>query len=312
MISRWRRESIEKTEAEVRAVPDDWHLVLPPIFIVGFWRSGTTLLHELMAADRTLAAPILIDVLCPSDAPYLRGWKRRLLQVVQPPTTRGIDDVQVFFRSPQEEEAALCHLGAPSFFAASYFPRRRGEIIEEALFARDGTEPERRWREAYASFLRTLVVAYPGRRLVLKNPANCTRLRRLIQLCPEAMFIRIDRDPAEVIPSFERLINLGDRYLSLQGRWKPMSADEATALHRRVMARFDADWAALPARRTARVAYADLIRDPLSTIGEIYETLELPRGKRAERQQKRFWLRRGRFRKPGCATRPPTSASVTS
>ncbi len=36
-----------------------------PLFIIGFWRSGTTLLHNLMARDRRVAFPNSYEMLFP-------------------------------------------------------------------------------------------------------------------------------------------------------------------------------------------------------------------------------------------------------
>ena len=40
--------------------------LLPPIFILGHWRSGTTLIHELLAENPAFAAPTVYQGICPS------------------------------------------------------------------------------------------------------------------------------------------------------------------------------------------------------------------------------------------------------
>jgi hypothetical protein len=39
----------------------------PPVFIVGHWRSGTTLLHNLISRDPAFCFPTILDVLRPYD-----------------------------------------------------------------------------------------------------------------------------------------------------------------------------------------------------------------------------------------------------
>src|SRR5262252_8843629 len=39
----------------------------PPVFIVGHWRSGTTLLHNLMGRDGAFCYPTMVDALRPYD-----------------------------------------------------------------------------------------------------------------------------------------------------------------------------------------------------------------------------------------------------
>ncbi|MFD1702430.1 sulfotransferase family protein [Methylopila henanensis] len=281
-------------------MPDDWSVTLPPVLIVGFWRSGTTLLHEMLAADRSFAAPSLIDVLCPADAPYLRKAKLSLTGAIATlmPATRVVDSVAVTPRSPQEEEAALCHLGAPSSFAAAYFPKRREAILEEALFFDGAPDARERWRAAHDHFMRLLTVKYPGRRILLKNPSNSTRIPDLLALYPRALFVRIDRDPAEVVPSFQRMTDVANEAFSLQGRAPPLDREAAIRFHARVMAKLDADWPKITPERRVEVRYETFAPSPLRGVDAIYESLGLERSVEARRRQKRFWLRRGRTWSP--------------
>ncbi|GLK80207.1 sulfotransferase family protein [Methylopila turkensis] len=281
-------------------MPNDWSLALPPVLIVGFWRSGTTLLHEMLAADRRFAAPTLIDVLCPTDAPYLRKAKQRLTGAIAPlmPATRVVDNVAVTPRSPQEEEAALCHLGAPSSFAAAYFPKRRDAILAEALFFDGAPDARERWRAAHEHFMRLMVVKYPGRCILLKNPSNSTRIPDLLALYPSALFVRIDRDPAEVVPSFQRMTDVANEAFSLQGRAPPLDREAATRFHARVTAKLDADWPLVAPERRVEVLYETFAPAPLRSVDAIYRGLGLERSVEARRRQKRFWLRRGRTWSP--------------
>ena len=45
----------------------------PPVFIVGHWRSGTTLLHELMSLDPRMAFPNNYEVFVSASFPCIQG-----------------------------------------------------------------------------------------------------------------------------------------------------------------------------------------------------------------------------------------------
>jgi hypothetical protein len=297
-----RRPWIARTTAAVNATPDDWHLTSPPVFVVGFWRSGTTLLHELMSCDPALAAPSIVDVLCPADAPFLLGAKRELIARLLPPD-RGVDAVELRAGAPQEEEWALAQLGAPSLLLAFYFPEIRERLIDECLFLQ-GPESRSAWRAAHLRFLRTLVVRHPGRRLLLKNPANSTRLPELRELYPAARFVRIDREPSQVLPSLRRMMDRLAADFSLQGRAAPFRQDEAERLHARVMAKLDQDWRLIPSELRFAVRYDRLTEFPLRTLERIYAALGLALTEEVRRNQRRFWLKHGRKR--------PTFASASA
>ena len=309
VVSRLRRDWIAKAEAEAASVPDDWHRTLPPIFVLGFWRSGTTLLHELLAANPEFAAPSLIDVLFPADAPYLLKWKRRYVGGLLPPT-RMTDAVAVTTTSPQEEELAVSNLGAPSFFGVSYFPHRHDLAVDEAMFFDDHPEARERWRAAHSHFLRLLTLKYPERRLLLKNPANSTRIPDLLELYPDALFVRTERAAEQVIPSFMRMQSMGDQAFSLQSRFKPRDREAAEAFHARVIAKLDADWELIPESRRSRVHYDDVLGRPMRTVEQIYLDLGLEMSQAARRRGKVYWKRTGKARTPVLVTAPEEPAGL--
>src|SRR5690348_17066227 len=74
----------------------------PPLFLVGHWRSGTTLLHELLALDEQFAAP---------DTNACFNPHHFLLARHRAPSFAGLSrptgDMTVSPSSPQEEEFAL-------------------------------------------------------------------------------------------------------------------------------------------------------------------------------------------------------------
>src|SRR5262245_25743508 len=51
-----------------------------PVFVLGHWRSGTTLLHELLARDPRHAAPTTFDCLSPHHFLVTRSWLPTLLR----------------------------------------------------------------------------------------------------------------------------------------------------------------------------------------------------------------------------------------
>lgn len=307
--TRQRRPYIEKTRERVAAIPEDWHRTTPPVFVLGFWRSGTTLLHEMLAIDRGFVSPRLMDILFPADAPFLIGHKRKALGAIERlqfgsdggpvKLTRMIDLVEVALNRPQEEELATCHLAAPSFFRASFFPNEADRHIEDALFAPEASPAHEAWRDAHDLFLKTLVSKYPDRRLLLKNPSNSTRARDLLARYPDARFVRIDRAPAEVIPSFLKMMDHSIAQFSLQGsRHEPFPRDKAERLHERVIATLDADWETIDPSRRSAMRYEELTADPVNAVGRIYRELGMERTQEAERRQKRFWENRARHWSP--------------
>src|SRR5262249_40915733 len=85
----------------------------PPVFIIGHWRSGTTLLHELLIQDRRHAYPNTYQCLEPNH-PLV---SERLVKATMPflmPRRRPMDNMAAGWERPQEDEFALAMMGQPS------------------------------------------------------------------------------------------------------------------------------------------------------------------------------------------------------
>jgi omega-hydroxy-beta-dihydromenaquinone-9 sulfotransferase len=249
----------------------------PPVFIVGHWRSGTTLLHNLMSRDPAFCFPTILDALRPYDFypnPLDVVTRRIVLQFLPP--TRPMDDVRLDPESPQEEELALATMGAPSFFNCIYFPRRMTSVFaEEVLFAGADDETIRLWRDALRYYLAKLAALKPGRRLLLKNPAHSARIPQLLALFPDAKFIHIHRDPAAVFQSTRKLYRRMLPLVALQD-YQPAEIDgHILWAYPQVMNRLLDSLAELPPGRAIAVRYDELVADPAKTLERIYRDLNL-------------------------------------
>jgi omega-hydroxy-beta-dihydromenaquinone-9 sulfotransferase len=249
----------------------------PPVFIVGHWRSGTTLLHNLMSRDPDFCFPTIVDVLRPYDFyPSPLDFVSRHVILHFLPRTRPMDDVRLDPESPQEEELALATMGAPSFFNCFYFPKRMTKVFaEEVLFASGSDDILRLWREALTYYLAKLAALNPGRRLLLKNPAHSARIPQLLALFPGAKFIHIHRDPSAVFQSTRKLYHRMLPLLALQ-HYQPADVDTHILwAYPKVMNRLLDSLAELAPGHATAVRYDELVGDPTNTVRRIYRDLNL-------------------------------------
>src|SRR5262249_45738484 len=174
-------------------------VVHAPVFILGHWRSGTTLLHELLARDQRLAFPTTYECLAPHHFLLTRAWLPRRVGWLMP-DRRPMDSMAAGWDRPQEDEFALCLLGQPSPYERLAFPNRSAG--EAALDLR-GLSPRalRRWKAALYRLVQALTLAHGGRSLVLKSPPHTCRVPTLLELVPDARVVHVVRDPYELYPS---------------------------------------------------------------------------------------------------------------
>jgi hypothetical protein len=161
------------------------------IFIQGFWRAGTTLLHELLAEMPNCAAPRTWQCMDPSAmlTPIVRPSRAEAIQ-------RPMDQVIVTADSPQEDEFALMAMGVPSVYRGFLDPRRLPELIPLL--------DTQKWIEADPAWLRTLEIFLawcrePAKKyLVVKSPNHVFRSAALTTHFPRARFVWMLRDPVEI------------------------------------------------------------------------------------------------------------------
>lgn len=242
-----------------------------PVFIVGFWRSGTTLLHELLSLDQQFSFPRTHQCMSPATMLLGNAAKRGNGRGV----SRPMDSMVITSDSPQEDEFALLALGAPSPYRMLVVPADVTEAVR--LLRPSSLSPLEllKLRSTLLDFLRRL--AYTDqRRMLLKSPTHSFRIRQLLEWFPESRFVHISRDPL-------------DCYLSNQRLWQTLFASYAltpfaaahieefiesayTALAEELVR----SRAVIGARRLVEIRFEDLRVSPEQTLGHIYEHLELP------------------------------------
>jgi hypothetical protein len=93
-----------------------------PTFILGLWRTGSTILHRLLADATHWTTPRTWQCFRPAD--FLLAVPPRQRQVRRP-----MDEGYIETFSPQEDEFAALLLGEPSLYRVFIDPRRIDELI---------------------------------------------------------------------------------------------------------------------------------------------------------------------------------------
>ena len=267
-------------------------LVEPPIFILGHWRSGTTLLHELMSLDEDLAFPTNYDAFLPYhfmvSGPLFRPLMRLLM-----PGKRPMDSMSMHVDSPQEDDFALLLMGAPVQYRRMGFPQHDNDY--ERFLDWQQLEPQELADVEYKLkfFYQALTYKYK-KRLALKSPPHTGRIECLAKWFPGAKFIHISRHPHEVVPSTMRLWKLIDDVHAFQ----VPRYDEAELLqyvnrcHEILYRPYHQSVANLRDNQLAEVRFEDLVAKPRSTINHIYEKLELDGSDRAVESAESYFAQR--------------------
>ncbi len=245
----------------------------PPVFILGHWRSGTTLLHELMMLDERFCCPSTYQCFAPGHFLLTETLLTRALAWVMP-AKRPMDNVAAGWSRPQEDEFALANMGAPSPYRRMAFPATSTNAPVALDLTKLPADDLARWKSAMRRFLARLAVRDP-RRPILKSPPHTARMGILADMFPGARFLHVVRDPFVVFPSTVRLWRSLDEVQGFQVDRGERLEEYVFACFEEMYAAFERDRPQLAAGQLHEVRYEDLVRDPVGKLAEAYDALQL-------------------------------------
>ncbi len=250
-----------------------------PVFVLGYFRSGTTWLQTLLALDPALRSPIWLEVLSPHT--FVVTWA--VLRLLIAPflmlvRIRAVSPLGATL--PAEDDFALCNWARASVIAGrAVLPGEQDFYNRFHDFEALTPEERARWERHELAFAGKLMLTAKGRRLLLKSPSHTARVRHLLRLFPGAKFIHITRPPRVVFQSNLALVK------GLQDTFRlspPIDADRQEEMiveeYLATMERYRADRALIPPGDLAEVRLQDLSADPLGEIERVYGVLGLPLG----------------------------------
>jgi hypothetical protein len=246
----------------------------PPLFVLGHWRSGTTLLHNLLAQDTAqFAYANTYQVINPHTFLTTEETNSRRFAFLLP-ERRPMDNMPLSFDSPQEDEFALLLGCFRSLYLGISFPRREQFYSRYLTFEGVPAAEIEQWKAAFLHFARKLTFKY-GRALVFKSPPHTARIKLLLEVFPDARFVHIHRDPYTVFRSTQHYFDTAIWYTYMQ---RPDRQTVDRGILDRYTAMFDKFFAQRAAIRPEcfhEIRFADLERDPVGQMRLLYQRLGL-------------------------------------
>ena len=266
-IENWRRTHPAVAEEEIRR----------PIIIVGQPRTGTSILHDLMAQDPTNRAPLSWEIERPVPAPQSATYDTdpRIAEA-----QAGFDLVESIipgFTAFHELGAQLAQedvrIFTSDFRSMQYSLQFEVPAYNRWLLHEADMAPAYRW---HRRFLQHLQSEHKAERWLLKSPAHLWSLPALLAEYPDAIVIQNHRDPLKVIASISALgaslremttDSFDVRTLAAQ-----YGEDIMVGLDRGLAARRDGLFAP---GQVVDVRYQDFRHDLIATVERIYDEIGL-------------------------------------
>ena len=139
----WSSLERRRYDAQVQSVE-----ILPPLVILGHWRSGTTFLHEILARDQRFGYPSSYQVSFPHTFLLTEKFDARLCAPFLP-RRRPMDGMEMKFCSPQEDEFAICASTLQSPCLSWVSPAQKHEFARYLTLASLTPEELAAWRNSF-------------------------------------------------------------------------------------------------------------------------------------------------------------------
>ncbi|MDZ7882640.1 MAG: sulfotransferase [Mycobacterium sp.] len=252
--------------------------VVPPLVIIGQARTGTTILHDLMAQDPVVRVPVTWEVERPCPPPESATYDSdpRIAAVDARIKAVGAVMPELLGMHPmgaQLGQECVC-ITTSDFRSVLFATEYRIPSYARWLFGSHDHASSYRW---HRMFLQHLQHRHPTTRWVLKSPGHIWTLGDLMFEYPAAQLVQTHRDPLRIIASVTSM------YTTLRGttsssvdpveiaaEWAHYIMD---GLDRSVAARQDGTVAA---ERVVDINFRDFMSDQVGTVARVYDKFGMP------------------------------------
>jgi hypothetical protein len=247
----------------------------PPLFVIGYWRSGTTFLHTLLCQDPRAAYTTTFQTVFPNIFLSQSWWLKPLARLIVP-SRRPFDNVKLDMDFPQEEEFGLMNLQPYSIYKFFIFPADFDQIIGDELFTAELPEKSKAtWRKHYREMVAKASFNTGGSRFISKNPCNLTRLGFITELYPEAKFVFIHRNPYQAVESLYRFIIEIFPGVQLQDTPADFNREKVALLYEKIIRSYLKDRHMISPQNLVELRMEDLVEDPVKNVRMIYDKFRM-------------------------------------
>lgn len=258
-----------------------------PLFIVGLPRTGSTLLHHLLAQDPMSRVAQAWEVMAPSPPPG-EGRDEADPRIGQAERQlRWLDRLAPAFRTIHPLGARLpleCMAITSHSFISQRFHTMYRVPNYQAWLGRQELRPAYEW---HRRFLQHLQWRRPAHRWILKAPSHAHGLDALFETYPDALVVQTHRDPVAVLASvasltavlraaFTDAVDLPEIGAEVAQHW-------ADGLERLMQIRGEGRVAP---EHFFDVRYDELVADPLAAIRRLYAHFDLALSAAAEERMR--------------------------
>lgn len=244
----------------------------PPLFILGHWRSGTTLLHNMLTKDPSAGYMTTYQGVFPNN--LSSKWLFRTFMKINMPDKRPSDGVALNIDFPQEDEFAFSNSQWNAYYNFFYFPKNYKKYYEKSVHHKNLSKKEiELWYKTYDELVKKALINAGGERVIFKNPVNTGRIDKILKLYPNAKFLYIYRNPITVFYSTRRFFQQLYPTLWLHKVDNDFIDDMIFDVYIRLMNDYYEYKAMIPPENLMELRFEEFEKNPVEKMQDIYQNL---------------------------------------
>ena len=242
-----------------------------PIFIVGHWRSGTTLLHNLLSLNKNIGFINTYNSLFINNI-YTNFLFKTLMKITMP-KERPSDKIKLDVDLPQEDEFAVSNYVNISHYNFFFFPNDYEKFYSEAI--RFESNKSSMWLNAYYKLLKRINLYTNKSKIIVKNPSNTARIKYLLKKYPNAKFIHIYRNPVYVYLSTFKFFSELFPSVNLQKIDNKLLHDLIIYNYREMYKDYYDQQKLIPKENLIEIKFEEFKKDSISYLNQIHKKFNL-------------------------------------
>jgi hypothetical protein len=246
----------------------------PPLFIIGHWRSGTTLMHNLLSGDPQFGYVSTYHSVFPSNLRVKPLYNLFLNPFM--PIERPGDGVLITMDVPQEDEYSISNLTPLSFYHFFYFPSQNMELYMKSVrFEGISEDQKKKWKDRYRKITSKSLIETGGSRALIKNPVHTGRLEMLNQIYPDAQYIFMIRNPVKVYLSTMNFMHELFQTTALEEYTYEQLSEIILENYQHFLQDYIRTKDLIDPERILEVRFEDLRADPVQRLEQVYRQFSM-------------------------------------
>lgn len=251
-----------------------------PVFILGYYRSGTTFLQRVLALNPAWANITLLQTVIPECSmtlgkPFLL-FSKYFFKIFK--IKNAYHKTEFDWNLVGEEDVAVTSMvSEATCYWGFMFPKKVEEYFDRfSYFEGKNKEADiKLWKEEFHKIVKRFNFIFKGQQMLLKSPPNVAKIKELNELYPNAKFIFIYRNPYSVLKSVRRLWEINGK-MNFQENPTQEKIDQLTIKDfSHSTDRYFEYKSLIPKDRLFEIKYEDFIADPETTLKNCWRELNL-------------------------------------